>query len=507
MDTLREAYKYKVLVVDDEPMAVRAICRIIEKSCPLFEVVGEAGNGEQALEQIRETIPDVVLTDIEMPLMNGLEMAKRAKDTCSDLCFVVISGYQDYEYMRQAIQSGVLDYLAKPIVPSAIIAMMERVREKLLEQFYERRNELLRRIGQGQAVIKEELARYFPFRLFYAGLVRENGLPRRFGSVGEPELFGTGQEAFSVYGRDSREQLFIIPAAILEHRTIRDYLEEAGSIQKQEGSYMTILYYSRPFTADVMAERVGGLYRGLSALSTVGVTQSQDLETMNSDIMKPMASCIVQPDELMRELERYASARQNDLVRKYIEKAYDSWGKAGCPQLWMENASRRILYFLRRENARGDDWLDSEYQLEEVFYNATDMKMLRENLHSLFFRFRFEQQEKPKVDSPEFFEGVELYLKEHISEPVSLQELSDHFAISQAYISKLFRKYAGRSFAQYLTRLRMEQAKQIMQDHPEIFVRDVAALTGYQDQFYFSRIFRSYEGMSPAEYLSSCRTS
>ena len=263
MDTLRLAYRYKVLVVDDEPMAVRAICRIIEKSCPSFEVAGEAVKGEKALEQIRQTNPDVVLTDIEMPLMNGLEMARRAKEIYPDLCFVVISGYQDYEYMRQAIQSGVLDYLAKPIVPSAITAMMERVREKLAVQFYERRNEVLRRIGQGQTITQDELARYFPFRLFYAGLVRENGLPRRFGAVGEPELFGTGQEAFSVYGRDSREQLFIIPAAMLEHRRIWDYLEEAGNIQKQAGSYMTILYYSRPFTADAIAERVSGLYRGL----------------------------------------------------------------------------------------------------------------------------------------------------------------------------------------------------------------------------------------------------
>ena len=79
--------------------------------------------------------------------------------------------------------------------------------------------------------------------------------------------------------------------------------------------------------------------------------------------------------------------------------------------------------------------------------------------------------------------------------------LNDLFAISQAYMSKLFRKYTKESYNQYLTGIRMERAKQLMEANREFFVKDIAEMVGYRDQFYFSRIFRAYTGKSPAEYL------
>ena len=101
--------QYKVIVVDDEVMAVKAICCIIEKQCPEFGVVGTAGNGSEALELIKKTSPDLVLTDVEMPVKNGLELVREASGMRPDLCFCIISGYQDFEYARDAFRGGVLD--------------------------------------------------------------------------------------------------------------------------------------------------------------------------------------------------------------------------------------------------------------------------------------------------------------------------------------------------------------------------------------------------------------
>ena len=494
---------YKVLVVDDEPMAVRAICRVIEKNCPAFVVSGEAVNGKDALDKIERDIPDVVLTDIQMPVTDGLSMARLAREKHPDLCFVVISGYQDYAYMREAIRNGVLDYLAKPIMPSSITAMMERVRLRLDLLFYERRNELLRRMSRGKQVEGALLRRYFPYRLFYAALVRENGLPRRLTSAEEPELFGTLQEPFCVFGRDSMEQMFLIPEPLLEGQLIVDYMEKTGRRQRQEHSYVTMLYYGTPFAADQIHEKIQGLYHWLNVLSTVGKSQCIDLDHIGKGLNDQTAPNEEKLEEFLHELKGYEQTRQYDRLRQRIAMAYDTWAVQERPQLWLENVTRRLAHFIRQEDPRGNSLLESEYQLEEAFYYATDMTMLRENLENLFYWFGDEQKAKPKVDSPEFFRGVEDYLKRHMAEPLSLESLSGRFCISQAYMSKLFRKYSGQSYNRYLTQLRMEQAKELMQKNPDLFVRDIALLVGYQDQFYFSRIFRSYTGKSPADYLKS----
>ncbi len=505
-DTTQLVYKYRVVIADDEPMAVKAIERILEKNCPDYVTVGTAVNGRQALELIRETTPDLVLTDITMPIMDGLELARIVSEEDPDICFVVISGYQDFEYMRRAIQNGVLDYLAKPIVPSQITAMMDRVREKLRSRFYNKRNALLRAVCLGEDIKKEDIEKHFPCRKYYAALFRENGLPRRFYPGGEPELFSDIDEAYSVYGRDSREELFLIPEPLLTGQPIGQYMEKVSLRQRSADSYTTLLYYSNSFPPDQLVNKVRGLYRRLSELTVIGRTQCIDAEAIDSVMEKRANPGDEDLKALLRELDIYANTRRCDPMIQKINKAFLVWGQEGRSQLWMEHAARRILNYIHREDSGERSILEREYDLEDAFYYATSVEMLCSNMQNIFFYCHFseEQREKPKVDSQEFFDSVSRYLTDHLSEPLSLQHLCDVFAISQAYMSKLFRKYADQSYAQYLTRLRMDKAMELMKENKELFVKDIAVMVGYQDQFYFSRIFRSFAGMSPADYMKLC---
>ena len=216
--------RYKVVVVDDEAVAVKAICCIIENQCPEFEVVGTAGNGSEALELIGRTSPDLVLTDVEMPVLNGLELVREASGRQPNLCFCIISGYQDFEYARDAFRGGVLDYLTKPIVPSQMLRTMKNVEEKLRKFYYDRRVGIFRKICMGETIALEEIQAFFPYKEFYAALLRENGLPRRYSPAKEPELYGTMDEAYMVYGRDNMEELFLIPREVLGQQPLIDYM-------------------------------------------------------------------------------------------------------------------------------------------------------------------------------------------------------------------------------------------------------------------------------------------
>lgn len=491
---------YKVVVVDDEQMAVKAICRIIEEYCPQFEVVGTAGNGREALKVIQDTSPDLVLTDIEMPLMSGLELARQASVEMPNLCFVIISGYQDFEYAQDAIRSGVLDYLTKPIVPSRMMATMKNVEEKLKRLYYDRRNVIFRKLCMGETIILEEIQKFFPYREFYAALLRENGLPRRYSPAKEPELYGTIDETYTVYGRDNMEQLFLIPQEMLGQQPLIEYMTNVELRQKTEGSYTTLLYYGEAFSRSEISGKIRDLYYWLNTLSTVGLSQTIDLDEKQLLLDRLPSPDTTELSGLLQEMEQYAKAGRYDQFQKCIEKSFAQWGQEKRPQIWLEQAVRRILNLIRMQTRDEESLIESEYQFEDAFYYSTSMEALWQNLYTLFFRFSEKEKENPKVDSPDFFENVKTYLNAHLSEPLSLQELSNLFAISQAYMSKLFRKYTRQSYNQYLTGIRMERAKQLMEEDNELFIKEIAELVGYRDQFYFSRIFHSYTGKSPSDY-------
>lgn len=496
----RNGNVYKVVVVDDEQMAVKAICRIIEKHCSQFEVVGTAGNGHEALEVIRNASPDLVLTDIDMPLMNGLELARQASVELPSLCFVIISGYQDFEYAQDAIRSGVLDYLTKPIVPSRMLSTMKNVEEKLRRFYYDRRNGIFRKLCMGETIALEEMQKFFPYREFYAALLRENGLPRRYSPAKEPELYGTIDETYTVYGRDNMEQLFLIPREMLGRQPLIDYMTKIALRQKTEGSYITLLYYSEAFSRWSISGKIRDLYYWLNTLSTVGFSQTVDLDEKQILLNRLPTPDTTELSEVLQEMEQYAKTGRYGQLQKCIEKAFVQWEQEKRPQIWLEQAARRILNFIRKQTGDEDSLIESEYQFEDAFYYSTSMKLLRQNLYTLFFRFAEKEKENLKVDSPDYFENVKTYLNTHLSQPLSLQELSDLFAISQTYMSKLFRKYTHQSYNQYLTGIRMERAKQLMEEDNALLIREIAKLVGYHDPFYFSRVFHSYTGKSPSDY-------
>jgi YesN/AraC family two-component response regulator len=97
---------------------------------------------------------------------------------------------------------------------------------------------------------------------------------------------------------------------------------------------------------------------------------------------------------------------------------------------------------------------------------------------------------------------VKAYIKNNMASQLSLQSTARQFTISQTYLSKMFRKYEDKSFNNYLTAIRMEEAKRLMKNEPDLFIKDIASMVGYNDQFYFSRIFRSYTGVCPSDFLA-----
>jgi two-component system response regulator YesN len=176
------------------------------------------------------------------------------------------------------------------------------------------------------------------------------------------------------------------------------------------------------------------------------------------------------------------------------------WEAGEQPQIYVEESVRSIFESLRLGlNQPRDEEL--ECMIDDAFYYAASYDELRESLLCIPEKLLPDPgQQICKVDTPEFFELIREYTNAHAAESLTLQSLCGHFGISQTYMSRLFRKYTGLSFINYLTSLRIEKAKGYLLNKNTI-IKDAAALAGFNDQFYFSRVFRSVTGQSPSEYI------
>lgn len=130
---------FQVLVVDDEPSAVEYLCDIIRMRCPELSVIATAENGEEGLSKFCEYIPDLVISDVMMPVMDGLDMIKAIKETEEETSVILVSGYQEFEYVRTALQYGVSNYILKPVTPAGFQKAVEPVILVMHQRVYEKR--------------------------------------------------------------------------------------------------------------------------------------------------------------------------------------------------------------------------------------------------------------------------------------------------------------------------------------------------------------------------------
>jgi YesN/AraC family two-component response regulator len=495
----------KIILVEDEPSAMRYLRSIIERKCEGFEIVDTAENGIDGLEKARALKPDVVITDIKMPGMNGIELTSHLKDELPFIYSVIISGYQDFEYARGAIKSGVVDYLLKPVNIAQLKALLNSIHRRLEEDYYERRLLLFKQALSGAAIEAWRLNKYLPFKTYCAAIFRVNGLPSRFPAerpVGSYDFgafpnISTGDNIWALQGRDEFEMLFFSSPDVMDSGGFETTISDMAA--KLEAGYYTLVFVSEPFELQDCKDVVLALYRTLDCNVILGFSQIIRNIGVRPNISNSNA---VLDGTIVKRIDFLLSNGMYDELKHEIEKLLALWEEQHYTQLWVETMLRQIFYRIDKCSVNTD--YDIEFLLNEAVCYATDYDELKANLWDILDRIT--GPVKPnvdKIDSPLFFYSIENYLKQNLSQPLSLKSVCARFGISQTYLSRLFRKYKNMSFNEYMTLSRIEEAKKLISDHPDMLLKDVAELVGYNDPFYFSHVFKSITGVSPSKYLSN----
>lgn len=537
----------KIFLAEDEVIVRETIKRMIPWENLGFELVGEAADGEMALPLLLRQKPDLLITDIKMPFMDGLTLAKVAKKEIPGLKVVILSGYDDFNYAKQAINIGVEDYLLKPITKNALIERLTEIRsryehEKTQKEYYEKFHREMQAYEKNSS------------RDFFEALVR--------GSM----------DMMEIYRRSEKLGLDIVAEAynvlIFTMNCEEDFSGQREGYSEWEAESLELL-------EEFFSENTPAMLFRCNIFS-YGVLIKGQKETIEENTR----SCV---SEIQRIFDRKEQKRQwfvaaGEPVERLsqIQKSYYSASRAFSQRyLYDEN----ILYYdemasMEKKNVTEDD---STY-LQKVDVNALNPAILQkflsnglleetenfvkdyfyaigqEPLESLVFRnyvtlnVRFsvmsflkeigcdtrtlEQEDTEDVlsESSKSLENAIAYAEKIISQAIALRDqnsgnknrsilktavdfIDSHYMeedmslnkaanaanVSANHFSALFSQNMGQTFIEYLTNLRMNKAKEYLRC-TSMRSSEIAGEIGYKDAHYFSYLFKKTQGMTPSDY-------
>lgn len=498
--------KYTVVVVEDEEIARNHLCAIIESRIEDFSVVGTAEDGQVALKVIENLQPDLVVTDIHMPTMNGVQLLAHIQKKFPLVSSLVVSGYQDFTSVKGALTNGSMDYILKPLSPTKIIKAFSSAREKLEQAQKEHQKELLLKLFKSSEIDETLLKRFFPSDKYYLGIERCNSIPGRFFRTFSINRITFNKDLLIISGRDNHERLFLYPQkGELSYCEFKHAVRQERCKIKEESPnptmpFQTHAWMETPFSIQDFRKSVKKLFTFLD--SQVVLEYSQQLEYQEEI---PALDPPLQEGEL-QQLRLFLQENRFEAFQNELSRLLGQWKEQRRTQLWVEDSLERIL-LLTLKLSKQEHYVENyEFTLDEVFTDIATYTQLEERIIPVFQKiFIKEFGTFPKIDSPEFFHKVRDYIEQQSSNRITLPDLCDIFGISQTYMSKLFRKYSGKSCNEYVKSVRLEQAKQLIIECPDLQVKDVASIVGFKDQFYFSRLFHNEVGITPSKFIQACK--
>lgn len=522
----------KVLLVDDEINIIRNLQQIIPWQRMGIEVIGLAKNGVEALQYIKADCPDIMLTDIRMPLMDGLTLLERVREINQDCEILILTGYQDFEYARSALQYGAKDYILKPINYGELEATIEQVALEINA----RKLKKTQRTEKWQSVVNlanEKIL--FDVLMDYTSSFNVSFLlTGEDYDVDDPDyiLFLIDVDSYSmmsrIWKRQERKLWNFAVRNVLQY-ALNDYGLYYSVLQMREGEWCVLIEQQKalPFVdmevfkrwAAILQQAVSefvhldlsvGIYPtplGLSALSdgykkvqrglnlSPHANQILVVSLDASEISKPSNSLWISIEVMVSGLKQ-GNRQKVEAGLQELNANLQAISEQSFRQV------ERILHFLVLHLLREMREIDSIGKEEEAViwtklessYGTKDLLIVINQLVDDCLT-RMLGQKTSKV----LMLSAEDYIQRHLVSDLGIEEVADYLGISCSYFSLLFKLHAGETFVEYITRHRMEMAKSMLTTSNKSIAK-IGMLIGIADRRYFTKVFQRYTGFKPSEY-------
>ena len=515
---------YHTMIVDDEPLMRTYLTQSIPAFSTLFDVSAVAKDGLEAVELLKEIPVDVVITDIKMPEMDGLSLAKHIHENYPGITVIIISGFSDFEYAQKAIRYNVKDYLLKPLVDKTLIDLLDTLAARFER---ERGTARFRMTGTGA---KRDPLRH---RLLCAFL--EGDAERAYRLYAEQQKTGAAfMRPFACIAKFQYLYSASAPSALTLHLLLDELCPSFGWIAlcEKDGSVCLLADAHSEMELESELER---LYHTLLREGAKSIHEpidcrcgkivtdpfqlSASCDSLKETLLLPLANAqapffysrISQHRHTLNNIEK----SRDQLVRDLLESAQGHWYadlKSLCLAfdvpltgecLW--RCAAYILAALPAGDAYpGDGRQRSLEGLAVPCKNAVRPFSPDGFADALlaWLRLLFGQAPQDSELSPVILQAKE-YIARNYQSNISLSDVAEHCSVSSSYLSDLFHKQLGISYLKYITGMRMEQAAKLLKSHPDMRIFEVAAQTGFLSDKHFISVFKKHYGVSPAMYQKS----
>lgn len=539
----------KIFLAEDEVIVRETIKRMIPWEELGFELVGEAADGEMALPLLIRQKPDLLITDIKMPFMDGLTLAKLAKKELPELKIVILSGYDDFNYAKQAINIGVEDYLLKPITKNALIERLSEIRsryehEKTQKEYYEKfQREMQAYEKNSSRDFFEALVRgsmdmmevYKKAEKLGVDIVAEAYNILIF-TMNSEEDFSGQKEGYSEWEAESLEMLEEFfsghPSAMLfrsnifsygvllkgQKESIKEITKECvgkiqGILKRKESKREWFLAVGQP------VERLSQIKKSYHTASRAfsqrylygeNILYYDEMEMMehrsgqadtnDNAYLKKVDVNALNPAILQKFLSNGLQEETENFVKDY----FYAIGQEPMESLVFRNyvilnVRFSVLSFLKSLGCDTEEMEpeNTEEILAESGKNIESAITYAKKMISQAITIR--DQNSGNKNRSILKTAVDFIDEHYMDEDISLNTAANVANVSSNHFSALFSQNMGQTFIEYLTTLRMNKAKELLRC-TGMRSSEVAGEVGYKDAHYFSYLFKKTQGMTPSEY-------
>jgi len=534
---------FRVLIVDDDFTTRTNLRTIIEWEKYGFEICGEATNGQNAIEMIKECLPDIVITDMSMPIMDGVALIEYIKENYKDIKSIALSGYEDFAYVKDSMKNGAVDYLLKHKLDRTVLLKVLNAATDTISQQHKQR----RQFAQSKAILQHEFIRSLVLgdeqdNVVIQGKIKDLELPL---GVNNFSLVAISIDDFQlITGRLTKAEEVRLVASVmnLTEDILRDmnngvltYLEKGkfvilfsfGTIRSQRGIWTQInttvnrisvsikryLNITACFSIGKIFDHIENtrqMYQEAAALLNRKMIMGKDQVFRDVEPVQHTVDFFNLDVKDEKQIMLFLRTGDYEKVSQQLDFVFDKMLLLKVSYKSVQMICAELIGIANRLARAASVDVTSLYTNTDIPYDEMkkhetilDVKTwILEVYHRLIILLL---DVDIKSNYSDLTKKVMEYIRQNYTKDISLHQTAENVGGNSSYLSRIFKEDCGIGFAEYLNKIRVRQAKHLM-EHTDTKLKEIVQQVGFNNYTYFFKVFKVLEGVTPVEYKAKYKS-